>query len=369
MKKSVKIILHASFWLFFPLANAFAKWADAHDSFPGFDSQPKPGFFQILNDSFHALLIPPDVGKSALDFSNLLGITFNFFIYLIIPIGVFYLFYCWLAPRALKDGYLKNRLLPVIFVIIVPLLLSFIFQYLTITVAWDFTYRTTMIYLVTVVFAASGTIFRIIENWVNAEKEAKQKLQSELALLKNQVNPHFLFNTLNNIDSLIKSNADKASETLVKLSDILRYMIYETNTNRMSLSDEIRYIENYIDLQKMQHANMELVSFSVQGDLSGISVAPMLFIPFVENAFKHCTDKNSRHAIRISFSTDHRIVNFGCANSYDKTLQINKDDAHGIGLAIIRRRLELIYPGKHVLNIKEDNHNFTVALSLNTNEH
>lgn len=91
----------------------------------------------------------------------------------------------------------------------------------------------------------------------------------------------------------------------------------------------------------------------------------MLFIPFVENAFKHCSDKNSRHAIRISFSIDHKILNFGCANIFDKTRPINKDNAHGIGLANIKRRLELIYPGRHFLDIKEEDNTFTVVLSLN----
>lgn len=369
MKKSAKIIIHTLFWLAFPLVSTFVKWADAHDSFPGFGSEPKPGFIQILRENFLSLLTPVDMGRYFTDPVNLLGIFFNFFIYLLLPVGVFYLFYCLLSPPALKAKNLKSRLIPALLLLLLPLLLAFIFRYLTLAVAWNFTYWLTMIYIVTIIFATLGTLFHLVENRVEAEKLAKEKLQGELALLKNQVNPHFLFNTLNNIDSLIKSNADRASETLVKLSEILRYMIYETNTDRVPLYDEIRYIESYIDLARIQYANQELVSFSVQGDPSSVSVAPMLFIPFIENAFKHCNDKNSRHAIRISFSIDHKIVNFGCSNRYDKTKLINKDKAHGIGLANIKRRLELIYPGKHVLNILEDNHTFTVTLSLSTYEH
>ena len=366
MKKSVKIISHAAFWLFFPLANALAKWADAHDSFPGFGSEPKPGFFQILHESFHSLLIPPDMGRPVTDLANLLGISFNFFIYLVVPVGVFYLFYGWLIPKALNARNLKSKLLPVLFVLLAPLLSTFIFKYLTITVAWNFTYWLTLAYIVTIIFAVSGAAFRILENWVIAEKRAKQNLQSELALLKNQVNPHFLFNTLNNIDSLIKSNADRASETLVKLSEILRYMIYDTNADKVPLADEIRYIESYIDLQKIQFPNKELVTFSVKGNPEHITIAPMLFIPFIENAFKHCSDKNIPQAIRISFSIDNTIVSFGCANIYDKTRKITKDNAHGVGLSITRRRIELIYPGRHFLDIKEEHNTFTVALSLNT---
>ena len=369
MKKSVKIILHAVFWLAFPLVSTFVKWADAHDSFPGFGSEPKPGFIQILRENFLSLLTPVDMGRYYTDPVNLLGIFFNFFIYLLLPVGVFYLFYFRLAPRMLKSKNLKSSIIPALLLLLLPLLITYIFRYLTLNVAWNFTYWLTMIYIITIIFASAGTVFRLLENWAESEKLAKEKLRGELALLKNQVNPHFLFNTLNNIDSMIKSNPDRASETLVKLSDILRYMIYDTNTDRVPLKDEISYIESYIDLQKIQHANQELVSFSVEGDLSSVFVAPMLFIPFIENAFKHCSDKNSRHAIRISFSTDGRIVSFNCSNLFDKNKLINKDSAHGIGLTNIKRRLELIYPGNHILNITEDNHNFTVTLSLDTHEH
>jgi two-component system, LytTR family, sensor kinase len=366
MKKSVKILWHAAFWLFFPLANAFAKWADAHDSFPGFGSELKPRFFQILYESFHSLLIPPDMGRAVTDPANLLGIGFNFFFYLVIPIGTFYLFYSWLIPRALKARNLKSKSYPVLFIVLAPMLITLIFKYLTIIVAWDFTYWITMVYIVTIVFAISGSIFLILERWIAAEKLTKQNLQSELALLKNQVNPHFLFNTLNNIDSLIKSNADKASETLVKLSDILRYMIYDTNAEKVPLADEIKYIEHYIDLQRIQYPNKELVTFSVTGNSEQIMIAPMLFIPFIENAFKHCSDKTIPKAIRISFSVDNRVISFGCANVFDKLKKITKDQAHGIGLAITRRRLDLIYPDRHSLSIKEDQRTFTVALSINT---
>lgn len=366
MKKSVKIITHAAFWLFFPLANAFAEWAEAHNSFPGFGSEPKPGFFQILHENFHSLVVPPDMGRPTTDLANLLGISFNFFIYLVVPIGVFYLFYGWLIPKALNIRSLKSKLLPVLFVLLAPFLATFIFKYLTITVSWNFAYWLTMTYIVTIVFAVSGAAFRIVERWINTEKIVKEKLRSELALLKNQVNPHFLFNTLNNIDSLIKSNADRASETLLKLSDILRYMIYDTNADKVKLADEIKYIESYIELQKIQFPNKELIAFSVTGNPEKVNIAPMLFIPFIENAFKHCSEKSIPQAIRISFSIDKTIVNFNCTNIFDKTKKITKDNAHGVGLSITRRRIELIYPGRHFLEIKEEHNTFTVALSLNT---
>jgi two-component system, LytTR family, sensor kinase len=369
MKKSVRVISHVFFWILFPLVNVFSKWADARDVLPGFESLPKPGFFQILGDSFHSLLIPVDVGRPIMDISNLVGIVFNFFIYLIIPIGVFYLFYGLFIPGVLKVKSLRNKLLPVFFVLLVPLLITTTFKFFTIAVAWKFTYCVTLTYIVTIIFAAFGSFFRILENWIISEKLAKQNLQSELALLKNQINPHFLFNTLNNIDSLIKSNVDKASETLVKLSEILRYMIYDTNIDKTLLSNELKQIESYVDLQKIQFSNKELVSVSIQGNPDKILIAPMLFIPFVENAFKHCNNKNIQNAIKIYFSIDNRTVNFECVNIFDKSRKITKDNASGVGLSIIKRRIELIYPDKHFLSITDDHDTFKVTLSINTHEH
>jgi len=135
------------------------------------------------------------------------------------------------------------------------------------------------------------------------------------------------------------------------------------------LSDEIRHIESYIDLQKIQYANRELVSISVLGNPDNIPIAPMLFIPFVENAFKHCTDKSITNAIGIKFTIHDGHVLFESINVSDRTQRINKDQASGVGLNIVTRRLEIIYPGKHTLNIKEENNTFIVTLSVNTHEH
>ncbi len=259
--------------------------------------------------------------------------------------------------------------------IILPIALLIISYFFTVISEGNNTYKyfdsaITIILIVFVVFL--GCLFRILTEWFKNLKIKnqleKQNLQSELALLKNQVSPHFFFNTLNNIDSLIKSNTDQASEILVKLSEIMRYMIYDTNIDKVDLCNEIRHIESYIDLQKIQYSNENLIKFSLKGNCDNIRIAPMLFIPFVENAFKHCTDKSIQNAISIAFSIDDNRVNFECVNLFDRTRKITKDNASGIGLAIIKRRLEIIYPGKHTLKINEENSTFKVILSLNTNE-
>jgi len=192
----------------------------------------------------------------------------------------------------------------------------------------------------------------------------KKNLQSELAMLKNQINPHFLFNTLNNIDSMIKKNPDCASQSIVELSDMMRYMIYEANIEKVPLKKELDYIDNFLHLQKLQYGNQELVEYTLSGEPEQIEVAPMLFIPFVENAFKHCTNKEIKQAIRFSFVFDAREIRFEALNIADKTQAISKDKTSGIGLDTVKRRLEILYPNRHDLEIQEKNDLFCVSLTL-----
>ena len=215
-----------------------------------------------------------------------------------------------------------------------------------------------------------GVLFYLGIDWFQKKEQKKelerQNLQSELKLLKNQINPHFLFNTLNNIDSLIASNPDKASSMLVGLSGMMRYMIYDTNSNISPFSLELQQIRNYIDLQEMQYANPDLVEYSVKGYPEGIEVAPMLFIPFIENAFKHCTDKTAKHAIRFSLRMEDKKIFFESVNIANPSQHIEKDSTGGIGLETVKRRLELLYPDKHKLQIDEKNDLFCVFLSIDT---
>lgn len=206
-------------------------------------------------------------------------------------------------------------------------------------------------------------------NKIKMQKELeKQNIQSELALLKNQINPHFLFNTLNNIDSLIKSNPSKASDTLVELSDMMRYMIYDTNVAKVPLKQELDYIDNYLKLQSLQYANPNLVKYEVNGNFQNITVPPMLFIPFIENAFKHCTDKESKDAITFSFDISHNSILFEAVNIYDENQKITKDKSSGVGLDIVKRRLEILYPNKHQLTIEQKSNLFCISLKIELND-
>lgn len=217
-----------------------------------------------------------------------------------------------------------------------------------------------------------GIVLYISYDWYQKYKRQKelekQNLQSELQLLKSQINPHFLFNTLNNIDSLIRSNPEKASNALIQISDMMRYMIYETNASTIPLRKELTYIENLLHLQQLQYANTHLADYSVAGNPESIQVAPMLFAPFIENAFKHCTDKTKEGAIHIAFEIKDKLVSCKICNISDKTQHINKESTSGIGLHIVKRRLELLYRNEYKLNIEEKNNLYCVALTLKTHD-
>ncbi|MEQ9300704.1 MAG: histidine kinase [Cyclobacteriaceae bacterium] len=190
-----------------------------------------------------------------------------------------------------------------------------------------------------------------------------QNLQSELALLRNQVNPHFLFNTLNNIDSMVYKVAPQASDAIVKLSELMRYMLYDANTDEVRLSQEMQHLRSFMDLQKMRLKNHD-IHLSVNVETDQVKVAPMLFIPFVENAFKHGQWHEETFKVEVSLTSRGEELIFMATNYFDPTKVDQKDKAGGIGLNNVRRRLELLYPDRHSLEITRENDQFVVELRL-----
>ena len=193
----------------------------------------------------------------------------------------------------------------------------------------------------------------------------KKHLESKVALimLQAQLNPHFLFNSLNNIDVLVEENPKTASEYLKKLSDILRYVLYETHENETELSKEIDQIKSYMELQKIRTDNPHYVNFSIKGELKDQKIAPMIFIPFVENAFKHCKNKSIENAINIEFEISKESIKMICKNYYEaKQLEIIKNE--GLGIETIKQRLNLLYPKNHQLVIDKTENWFNVSLSI-----
>ena len=197
---------------------------------------------------------------------------------------------------------------------------------------------------------------------ISSEKQ-KENLKTELSFLRSQVSPHFLFNVLNNIVAMVRLKSEELEPTVMKLSSLLQYMLYENDEEKVLLKNEIEYLENYIDLQKQRFSsNLKAVSdFDVDDEFQ--SIEPMLLIPFVENAFKHGNALMEAPEILVNLRLEKGLLDFSVRNRFregDKS----KDKSSGIGLTNVIRRLELLYPGKHSLVIKSEDGWFTIQLSI-----
>ena len=228
-----------------------------------------------------------------------------------------------------------------------------------------------MVSFMSVLCMIHGIIALVIKGFINwygdikvKEELQRKNLETELALVKSQLNPHFLFNTINNIDVLIEKDASKASLYLNKLSDIMRFMLYETKTETVPLQQEITYISKYIDLQKIRTANKDFVHFTVSGNPGSLRIAPMLFVPFIENAFKHAANKKQDDAININIDITQQQVQFYCRNFFSKN-PLNKTEPGGLGNVLIAKRLQLLYPAKHELQMTEEDETYIVNLVIN----
>lgn len=216
-----------------------------------------------------------------------------------------------------------------------------------------------------------GSLFGFFVDWYNKKKDIivleKENMASNLAMLKFQINPHFLFNTLHNIDTLIHKNQDKASKSLIKLSDIMRYMLHDAKSELVELEKEIEHLQNYLSLEQLRLKNEKFLNYSINGNPRGINIAPMIMIPFVENAFKHSVDSNIENGITIHVTIEKNTFNFKCENYFD-TSDTDKDNAHGIGLDTVKKRLNLIYKDMYDLSIRSNNSIFKVDLKIELHE-
>jgi two-component system, LytTR family, sensor kinase len=216
------------------------------------------------------------------------------------------------------------------------------------------------------IIAQCGCLVRGFENWfgdIQQKTELENRnLKNELELLKSQVNPHFLFNTLNNIDSLIQKSPEDASKALISLSDMLRYMIYDTKTDMVPLNQEIAYIRHYIRLQQIRFRQTDYVTCSLVDNCSAC-IAPLLLLPFIENAFKYAYNTGQAPVISINLLCSDNMLHFTTKNYFNKD-QKTIERTGGVGLENVKRRLALIYPGKHNLKIWQENNTFMVDLKI-----
>ncbi|UTW62603.1 histidine kinase [bacterium SCSIO 12741] len=203
---------------------------------------------------------------------------------------------------------------------------------------------------------------------IRVKDELKQKnLQVEMNLVKSQLQPHFLFNTINNIDVLINRNPEKASNYLQKLSELMRFMLYETKADKIPLSQEIQYIERYLDLQRIRSANADFIKYEIEGSSEGLQIAPMIFIPIIENAFKHSGNKKETDAISIAFRITNQQITLNCKNLIQEK-EVSMEEQEGLGKQLIEKRLNLLYPNKHLIQQGKNERCYHVTLTLDLNE-
>jgi len=175
------------------------------------------------------------------------------------------------------------------------------------------------------------------------------------------VNPHFLFNSLNSIYSLAYQKSDAAPEAILKLSEIMRYMLYESNDGKVDLAKELQYLQNYIDLQKIRFGNKAFIDFKITGEVGNQKIVPLLLIAFIENAFKHGVANDPFIPIRLLINLDGVNLHFYIEN---KKHMNNRDIESGVGLSNVQRRLELLYAGRYKLDIQDRQDTYTCELSL-----
>ncbi len=223
-----------------------------------------------------------------------------------------------------------------------------------------------------IVYSGLTTLLKLSKSWfllIEADRKLiraeKEKISNELLALRSQINPHFLFNSLNSVYSLALHQSAKTPAVILKISDLMRYMLYEANEEKVPLKDELNFIENYFELQKLRSDEKAEINLNITGQTVNLKIAPLLFLPFIENSFKHGVKGDPESGFtRIGISVTDEYIQLAVINNKGKIEKIEKSEYQGIGLQNARRRLELLYPGKHVLLIDDKDSSFEVKLKV-----
>lgn len=233
-----------------------------------------------------------------------------------------------------------------------------------------FDYWNTMKYFV--IFIGITSLLHFSKSWflykeseTQLAKTQKEKLEAELDALKSQINPHFLFNSLNSIYSLVLKKSELAPEALIKLSDTMRYIIYESNDEKVDLAKEIEFIKNYIQLQELRMSAKDNVEFHVNGNITNQKIAPLLLIPIIENCFKYGIKGDTEDSyVSMEIVVDQKNMSLKTINNLGEVDHVERNKASGTGLKNLKKRLDLIYPKNHELNIDQTDDKFNVDLKI-----
>lgn len=215
----------------------------------------------------------------------------------------------------------------------------------------------------------ASSAYRVIRDRIATDKRIKERetehLKTELSFLRSQVSPHFMFNVLNNMVALARKKSDALEPSLIKLSSLLRYMLYETDEDKVLVEKEVDYLQSYIDLQRQRFGKNVIITTDFETIEAGHTIEPMLLIPFVENAFKHGTGLIDDARIETQLSVKKGVLKFITRNRFNDSLNEPKDKTSGIGLTNVRRRLNLLYEKNYTLDIDRNDGWFTITLQLN----
>ena len=222
--------------------------------------------------------------------------------------------------------------------------------------------------IISILIVAAGTAFRMMSQWLNEENRRKdmekEQLRTEIALLRHQVSPHFFMNTLNNIHALVDINTETAKDAIIRLSTLMRYLLYDTAHGQTSLKKEIEFIESYITLMQLRFSEKVKINLNVPKEIPDIQIPPMLFISFLENAFKHGVSYQTNSFVNFSLEVADDQLNCTIKNSKQKIRESFDKSYSGIGLTNIRKSLELLFGKDYVLNIIENDKAFEVQLTI-----
>ena len=295
------------------------------------------------------------------------GLTQTFFIITTLyHIGLFYFNAYFLYPRLLTK---KTWPIYIICIVAIVLLSYYVKIYiLQLDAGFILTPENRrVIFFSLIPLLIASIIFRLISDRIRFEKMEKEaraeRLDAELKFLRSQVSPHFLFNMLTNMVSLARKKSDLLEPSLIKLSDLLRYMLYDSDKEKIPVEQEIEQLENYIALQQLRFGEDVKIETTIKNDCPECMIEPMLLVPFIENAYKHGVGMVKDPYIRVSVMAKENHLNFFVANNYNPA-NLSKDKNSGIGLVNVKNRLKLLYSGKYELSISNEDGIFSIHLKL-----
>ncbi|MBC9929256.1 sensor histidine kinase [Chitinophaga qingshengii] len=344
-RKKYIIILHILFWVSVPFMLTFVSWSYQFTAFVPVKGGAIRSYAQVLYETLLLNAVVLLVGT--VTFYTIESICFS------------------MAAGTHKKWGIPFKIL---LLSAWPALIVILLSYVSFAVAWSFKYFLLTAYLSVIPFALMGILSFVLKKLIRTKGEMllleKANVMAQLELVKSKTDPHFLFNTINNIDSLLSDDPAAASVYLNKLSGLLRFILYESSTNeKIPLRSEVNYITEYINLEKIRSINQDFVKFNIEGSINGHMIAPMVLIPILENAFKHVGSRTTTDAIVLDLNIKADEILFRCRNIYN-AVKYRKSENGGLGWGLIRQRLDLQYGGHYQLEVNKDGMYYDVRLKL-----